>query len=385
MKLLKKALEPDGSGHVEVCPTEEDDLYVLSEVIRPGDRVRGKTTRKIIKTRADGSSTTARRPLRLTLAVEAVTYDGGCSLCIAGRVVSEIDDIPKNSAHTIWLQPHGSISISKGHWESQQLAVIDEACDPRTRCDMAATLLLRDGTAKFGLLNPDTVVPLKNVRCGMPKKTRYNADKMTRSQTDFFKQACATLERALIDKIRVLLFCGQDEVLTPFRLFFQGEMAQQPPFKGLATVYIPTTQTVLHKVIMDAMTIPNIAEQIGACRWVVASRALDEFRRTFVSDEGLAHYTPTDVVHLLDQSPYAVKTVVYLTSLIHGQDVGLRRTLEEHIKKYGETIDFIEVRPQSVPGQLLQTYGGIIALTKYAVEYERCAVENTDDSELSSF
>ncbi|TNJ27516.1 Pelo protein [Giardia muris] len=385
MRLLKKTLEPDGSGIIEVCPTEEDDLYVLSEVIRPGDRVRGKTTRKIIKTRADGSSTTARRSLRLTIAVETVTYDGGCSLSISGRVVSEVEDIPKNSAHTIWLQPHGSISISKGHWEGQQLTVIDEACDPRTRCDMAATLLLRDGTAKLGLLNPDSVVPLKNVHYGMPKKTRYNTDKMAKSLTDFFRQTCATLERALIEKIRVLLFCGQDEVLTPFKLLYQSEMAQRPPFKGLATVYIPTTQTVLHKVIMDAMTIPSIAEQIGACRWVLASRALEEFRRFFVTNEGLAHYTSTDVLHLLNESPFAIRTIVYLTSLVHGQDVGLRRTFEEHIKKYSDTIDFIEVRPQSVPGQLLQTYGGIIALTKYPVEYERCAAQNTDDSELSSF
>ncbi len=86
------------------------DAWLLSRIIQPGDRVRAKTTRKVLLGKEQ-----VRKTYTLTLSVEDVSFDGD-RLVIRGRTVDEHDDIPKGSMHTFRLSSGDWLRVEKADW-----------------------------------------------------------------------------------------------------------------------------------------------------------------------------------------------------------------------------------------------------------------------------
>lgn len=56
MKILKRALEPNGSGEITVLCEEQEDLWHLYNLIQKGDLVTCKTYRKVVSESSTGST-----------------------------------------------------------------------------------------------------------------------------------------------------------------------------------------------------------------------------------------------------------------------------------------------------------------------------------------
>lgn len=384
MKIIKKDLDQNNGGYIKVCPTEEIDLYLLSELIRRGDRVACHTTRKIIKEKGDAGTTTIRKALTLTIAVQEVDYDGAETLHIRGTVVTEAEDIVRGSSHSLWLQINKAVAIIKETWTSQQLKDLEESCNLIRRCDTLAILILRDGTAKIGFVNELMVVPCPSITCTIPKKTRYNESKITSAFTSFFKAICTALKtEAAKGSIKLLLICGLQEITSKFSQCYKDELSEKDPFKSIQNIVVQTSQATLHKAILEAMTNKEVASSIGDCRWRRASEIIEEFRKTFTKNEDLAHYTVHDVLEILKVNPTALSTVLVSTSVSQGRDLHIRKMIYEYMTNHSAYIEFCEVKTQTEPGKQLAKYGNMIGITKYPVHYEHHKEENVEED--SSF
>ena len=103
MKLVSKSFEPGSEepGAVKLVPEEAEDMWHLYNLISAGDRVQATTVRKVSfeSGGAGGGSESERVKLKLTLAVEAVDYDGAAGeLRIRGRNLTESDHIKMGGA-----------------------------------------------------------------------------------------------------------------------------------------------------------------------------------------------------------------------------------------------------------------------------------------------
>ena len=103
MKLVSKSFEPGSgeAGAVKLVPEEAEDMWHLYNLISAGDRVQATTVRKVSfeSGGAGGGSESERVKLKLTLAVEAVDYDGAAGeLRIRGRNLTESDHIKMGGA-----------------------------------------------------------------------------------------------------------------------------------------------------------------------------------------------------------------------------------------------------------------------------------------------
>ncbi|ESU36971.1 Putative eRF1 domain 1 protein [Giardia duodenalis] len=384
MKIIKRDLDQNSGGYIKVCPTEEVDLYLLSELIRRGDRVSCHTTRKIIREKGDAGTTTVRKALTLTIAVQEIDYDGAETLHVRGTVVIEVEDIMRGSSHSLWLQINKAVAIIKEHWTNQQLKDLEESCNAVRGCDTLALLILRDGTAKIGFVNELMVVPCPSITCTIPKKTRYNESKVTTAFASFFKAICTALKTEIVKgTIKLLLICGLQEVTAKFAQYYRDELGGKEPFKLIHHVVIQTSQPTLHKAILEAMTNKEVASVIGDCRWRRASEVIEDFRINFAKNEDLAHYTVHDVLEILKTNPTALSTVLVSTVISQGRDLTIRKQIQEYMAQHSNYIEFIEVKTQTEPGKQLAKYGNAIGLTKYPVHYEHHRGEDVEDE--SSF
>jgi protein pelota len=118
MRILLKEIR---NGIVKVLPQNQDDLWLLSQIIFPEALVSAKTTRKIKLS----ETKVEKKVYYLTIKAEKVTYENEI-LRISGLVVSENDDIPKGSAHSFSININDDLKIEQ-RWLSYQLKKIDDS------------------------------------------------------------------------------------------------------------------------------------------------------------------------------------------------------------------------------------------------------------------
>ncbi len=106
-----------------------DDLWVLQNVIEPGDFVSGRTLRKIKVTDKDGNVTRlSKEQVSLALAVEAIEFHEHTGvLRVSGIVQEGREDVPRGSHHTFNLEPGSVITVRKEAWLQYQFQRIEEA------------------------------------------------------------------------------------------------------------------------------------------------------------------------------------------------------------------------------------------------------------------
>lgn len=127
MKEISRDLK---QGILTLLPEHSDDLFLLSDVILSGDMVEALTTRKIKIDRGgeERKGAIATRTIQLSIRVEKTEFTGE-TLRISGTVMEGKEDIPRQSHHTITMEPHQKITIIKTSWPSYILNRLQEALE----------------------------------------------------------------------------------------------------------------------------------------------------------------------------------------------------------------------------------------------------------------
>ncbi|KAL0912333.1 hypothetical protein M5K25_018297 [Dendrobium thyrsiflorum] len=75
MKLVRRDLEPDGPGSINIIPEEDDDMWHAYNLISEGDLVQAVTVRKVLRELASGGRDSERVKLKLEIKVEVGAAD----------------------------------------------------------------------------------------------------------------------------------------------------------------------------------------------------------------------------------------------------------------------------------------------------------------------
>ncbi|CAG8481533.1 11475_t:CDS:2 [Scutellospora calospora] len=142
MKLVKKRIEKDRSGFVELYPEELEDMWHVYNLISLGDNLKATTIRRVQNESNTGSVESQRVRLTLTITVEDVDFDPqGGLLRIRGRNIVENKYVKMGMYHTIDLELNRNFTLFKPEWDIIALERIEEACDITKQADVAADQL----------------------------------------------------------------------------------------------------------------------------------------------------------------------------------------------------------------------------------------------------
>jgi len=166
-----------------------DDLWVLSQVIEPGDLVKSRTLRKIkLGKEGDRKSNVVKKPVTLTITVEKVEFHKySNSLRVSGLIKEGPDDIPHGSHHTIDVNENTSLTINK-EWLGFQIDKIKDAASDKVS-QVLICVMDRD-EACFALIKKYGYDYLSDLTGAVQKKGMEETFK----EKGFYNQVIAVLE-----------------------------------------------------------------------------------------------------------------------------------------------------------------------------------------------
>jgi protein pelota len=126
MKIIKKNLK---KGEITFKTENLDDLWYLSQIVEPGNLIRGKTERKIkIGGEEQRNAKVVRKTIFLKLEIEKIEFHKYSDMLrVSGTTMEGPEDVPKGSYHTFNVETNTVITIEKKEWLKFQLEKIDEA------------------------------------------------------------------------------------------------------------------------------------------------------------------------------------------------------------------------------------------------------------------
>jgi protein pelota len=145
MKLNKMHLMRGREGTVGMTPEDCDDIWLLYNLIQPGDEVETVTFRKVAldsnSSSASGKDVT--KKIRLVLSLEVSKVDADLTapgLRVAGRNTKPTEHVKLGAHHTLDIEPDRSLKLTKPKWDRLSLQLIREASNPTGKCLVAAVV-----------------------------------------------------------------------------------------------------------------------------------------------------------------------------------------------------------------------------------------------------
>jgi len=369
MRIFKRRIAPDGSGFVHLLVERSEDLYALSRVVDEGDLVTSKTSRKVILDRGEAKKDTKRVVVRLTIRATGKEYaPGSTELRIAGQTCSEAEGIPLGSAHTFSIQENSVLSVQKEAWSHQQLDIISRAADSAERCSLAALLVTRDGDARMGLVDGESVTLAGSVSHPIPKKKRTNEDRIDRSFQSFHSKIASLIRQNLRpDKIKVLLLLGLQDVVQPTLGYLHANLTNSDPFKQLQILPYYTTSLGLFRAVSEACQTPNIQSKMGELTWLREAKVLEDFRRYCVREPEKVRYGLKDVLRIISECKDAIDRMLLCSSLLNSGELAtvdrLHRLVES--RELGDRLMVVD--SYSEVGKQVHLFGDVCCVLRYQV------------------
>ncbi|MFH1849388.1 MAG: mRNA surveillance protein pelota [archaeon] len=120
-------------GHVKLRVENLDDLWYLSQIVDPGDRVGGRTERKIrIGSSEDRKTQVVKKIVNITILVEkAEFHKHSDTLRISGTIADGPEDVARGTHHTFNVCENTTITITKEEWLQYQLQKLKEAASDK--------------------------------------------------------------------------------------------------------------------------------------------------------------------------------------------------------------------------------------------------------------
>lgn len=148
MKLVEDNIVVNKPGSINSIPEEPDDLWLVYNLVSPGDVVVSNTTRKVHRECAGGKgkiSTTNRVRVCLEILITAVDYDKVSSTVrVQGKNINPNQYVAAGSFHTLQLERDKEFELRKKVWKSSDMDALREGCHGASVADLAVVLVQQD-------------------------------------------------------------------------------------------------------------------------------------------------------------------------------------------------------------------------------------------------
>ena len=345
MKILHSDLK---KGEIKVRVENNDDVFVLKNIINPGDFVSGFCERKV-KIGKGESAKSVKKTYFLKIFVEKVDF--AQQLRVNGKTVEEKEDIPKGSYQTIEIFPGAEIKIEKEKWGAYHLQKIKESAF-ETKQKILIVVFDRED-AIFALTKKSGFETLLELH-GEVQKKRYEVKK----ESVFFQQIIEkTKDYAQRYKITNIIIASpafwKDEL---FKLIKDKEVKEKIVTASCSSV----TENAIYEVLRSD-AIKNIMKQERVAR---ETNLVDEVTRE-ISKNGAVAYGLDEVASAIENGN--IKVLLFTDRFFNEKQIaGSSEYIENLIKKaekFGAEIHIISSEHEG--GLRLDGLGGIAALLRY--------------------
>lgn len=375
MRLVKQAIERDGSGTITLCPEEPEDMWFTYNLIRPTDTLRASALRRVTTESSTGSTSSTRIHTTLTIRVTGSDFDPqSAQLHVSGRIAEETKYTKVGQYHTLDLELNRNFTLEKAEgWDSVAKDVVREACDP-VKSSEAWAVVLEEGLANLCVLTGSRTVLRQRIEGKVPRKRGGLAQgEHDKGMRKFFQTVLDTLLRQIdLTESKPILLASPGYTAQNFQKFII-ETATRTGNKALlaqkANFLIVHSSSGHLYALNEILSSPEVLMKLKDTKYARETNLMDNFMTMLRKDDGRAWYGPREVEQAAEQGALGRGGGVLLISnaLFRAQDVSVRRRWVKLVDKVRD-VEGGEVRVLSSEhesGKKLEGLGGIAAILTF--------------------
>lgn len=375
MRLVKQAIERDGSGTITLCPEEPEDMWFTYNLIRPTDTLRASALRRVTTESSTGSTSSIRIHTTLTIRVTGSDFDPqSAQLHVSGRIAEETKYTKVGQYHTLDLELNRNFTLEKAEgWDSVARDVVREACDP-VKSSEAWAVVLEEGLANLCVLTGSRTVLRQRIEGKVPRKRGGLAQgEHDKGMRKFFQTVLDTLLRQIdLTESKPILLASPGYTAQNFQKFII-ETATRTGNKALlaqkANFLIVHSSSGHLYALNEILSSPEVLMKLKDTKYARETNLMDNFMTMLRKDDGRAWYGPREVEQAAEQGALGRGGGVLLISnaLFRAQDVSVRRRWVKLVDKVRD-VEGGEVRVLSSEhesGKKLEGLGGIAAILTF--------------------
>lgn len=375
MRLVKQAIERDGSGTITLCPEEPEDMWFTYNLIRPTDTLRASALRRVTTESSTGSTSSTRIHTTLTIRVTGSDFDPqSAQLHVSGRLTEETKYTKVGQYHTLDLELNRNFTLEKAEgWDSVARDLVREACDP-VKSSEAWAVVLEEGLANLCVLTGSRTVLRQRIEGKVPRKRGGLAQgDHDKGMGKFFQTVLDTLLRQIdLTESKPILLASPGYTAQNFQKFII-ETATRTGNKALLAQ--KTNFLIVHSssghlyALNEILSSPEVLMRLKDTKYARETNLMDNFMTMLRKDDGRAWYGPREVEQAAEQGALGRGGGVLLISnaLFRAQDVSVRRRWVKLVDKVRD-VEGGEVRVLSSEhesGKKLEGLGGIAAILTF--------------------
>lgn len=386
-----------GVGAVGLLCDSLDDMWLVYNLIRVGDRVRCMTLRKV----AVGAQGLKSERLLIPLEVEVadLLFDPEqAEIRASGLVCSESEHVRKGSYHTLELTMRVKFDLHKDAWEEGALASLRQARSGVAAGVELVALMLEAGSAQVCCVSRGLTVVRGRVEANIPKKRSGDA-RHAEAKRRFFESALAALVRASDwessggrgaaeaedsgsrgsgaggggaggGKPPTLLIASPGSIKDEFKLFLEEQVASRPPSElrglGRAQVLVASAPSCSKHALADALADPIVASALGGLAAAEEVALLGTWQMLLARDPERAQYGWQHCFAAAESA--AIEHLLICDRLSRTGTREAREDVEDLLARVRASKGRVSILSSMHPsGELVSQMGGVVAVLRYAV------------------
>jgi protein pelota len=349
---IKRFSKKDKFAEIKVDSLE--DLYYLKKIIEKGDTLGSKSARKI-KIGAEGEKARAAKvTIYVRIEVDKVEYSHGNLRC-SGKVVSEHEDIPQGSYHSLELTVGSLVKLEKKEWKEYQIARLKDA-EKASVMPKAIVCVLDDSESNIGILTGAGLKPLSKIELGLAKK---------RLKEDTKRDKLGELAQEILDLDSRY---NTEYIVFGSPLFWKEELLKAVKNKDVKIakkVKLADVSTGSKKGLDEVMSAGSLDKVLKESRLKKELELVERILEEISKDSGLVAYGLKEVKESANSG--AVETLVlvdkYMDELKEKDEFENVEKLIDKVEKSGGKVMIIAY--EHAGGKKIQGLGGIAALLRF--------------------
>jgi protein pelota len=352
MKIIKQDLR---KGEITLKVENMDDLWYLSNMVDPGDYIKGKTVRKIkIGSQEERKSDTIKKTIFIKIKAEKIDFLEN-QLRISGKIIEGPEDVSLGSYHSFEFEENTIATIGKESWLKFQLDKLKEASEEKTGKIMIVVLDREE--ALFALMQREGYKLLTAMKGDVNKKS---FEEKTKSS---FYEEIISLVKSYDERYKL------SQIIIASPIFWKEELIKEVKDLNLKKKLIQATcSSADANGINEVLKRPETLEALKQDRISQEIRTIEDLLKE-ISKNNLAVYG-------LKQTKEAVEAGAVKELMITDNFIKKQREKENY-----NQIDFLLKNTESMNGKVmiisseheggrkLDGLGGIAALLRYKLNY----------------
>ena len=367
----KLDLEAFQSGKVDIIIDNDEDLWILYNLIAKGDYLKTAMFRKVQHESGGGKVSSTKKKLIITINIEEIEYCQEDDIIrIKGKNTSENEYISIGQFQTAEISKGSFFTLFKYYWDDIHIETLKNATDKTITSDVAA-IIMEEGIAHLYFINNNQTVLHGKINQSIPKK-RNGSTQYNKSKKNFFTKILNNLVKEInFENCKCVIIASPGFTKDEFGNFMIDEInnnlkVYQTIKNNLSKIIYCHSSSGYKQSLEEILSKPEIKKLIKDTKCIEENTIMEKFNEILGTEMDKAFFGL--ISFEIAYSNNAINTVILTDNFLRKISPTTRKKLSLNLKNLkNKGIQVFKFSSQHVTGEKVDAFGGIIGILNYVV------------------